>query len=88
MSPGWYWMRLSRFFMMAASWRGVLQEPRLPKLFFMFAQAPDRIQLRGIGGQPGHGQPLIVRLNECAHHGADVRVQVVPVLFPAGLCGR
>ena len=41
MSAGRYWMRLSRFFMMAASWRGVLQEPRLPRLFFMFAQAPS-----------------------------------------------
>jgi len=41
MSPGRYWMRLSRFFMMAASWPGLLQEPRLPRLFFMFAQAPS-----------------------------------------------
>jgi hypothetical protein len=40
MRPGRYWMRLSRFFMMTASWRGVLQEPRLPRLLFMFAQAP------------------------------------------------
>jgi hypothetical protein len=38
---GRYWMRLSRFFMMAASWHGVLQEPTLPRLFFMFAQAPS-----------------------------------------------
>ncbi len=41
MSTGRYWMRLSRFFMIAASRCGVLQEPRLPRLFFMFDQAPS-----------------------------------------------
>ena len=41
MRAGRYWMRLSRFLMMAASWSGVLQEPRLPRLFFMLAQAPS-----------------------------------------------
>jgi hypothetical protein len=32
-------MRLRRFFMIAASWRGVLHESRLPMLFFIFAEA-------------------------------------------------
>ena len=41
MRAGRYWMRLSRFLMMAASWSGVLHEPRLPRLLFMFAQAPS-----------------------------------------------
>ncbi len=41
MSSGRYWMRLSRFLMMAASWSAVLQAARLPRLFFMFAQAPS-----------------------------------------------
>jgi len=41
MRAGRYWMLLSRFFTMAASWRGVLQEPRLARLFFMFDQAPS-----------------------------------------------
>jgi hypothetical protein len=41
MRAGRYWMRLSRFLMIAASWRGVPQEPRLPRLFFMFDQAPS-----------------------------------------------
>lgn len=41
MRAGRYWMRLSRFLMIAASWLGVPQEPRLPRLFFMFGQAPS-----------------------------------------------
>ena len=41
MRAGRYWMRLSRFLMMAASWSGVLHEPRLPRLLFMFAHAPS-----------------------------------------------
>jgi len=78
MRAGRYWMRLSRFFTMAASWRGELQDPRLPRLFFMFGQAPHRIQLRGISRQPGHRQPFTVRLDKGAHQGADVGVQVIP----------
>ena len=79
MRTGRYWMRLSRFFTMAASWRGVLQEPGLPRLFFMSAQAPlHRIQVGGVSGQPGHGQPLSVGLDEGAHQGAFMGVQVVP----------
>ena len=41
MRAGRYWMRLSRFFMIAASRCGVPQEPRLPRLFFMVDQAPS-----------------------------------------------
>ncbi len=78
MRAGRYWMRLSRFFTMAASWPALLQEPRLPRMFFMVDQAPHRIQLRRVSGQPDHGQPLAVRLDEGAHQGADVRVQVIP----------
>ena len=56
MRAGRFWMRLGRFFMMAASWLGELQKPRLPRLFFMFAQAPYRIQL---GAYAGRRAPVI-----------------------------
>lgn len=53
MSTGRYWMRLSRFFLMAASWGGVLQEPRSPRLFLHVRPgALDRVELRGIGTGP------------------------------------
>jgi len=52
MRAGQYWMRLRRFFMMAASWRGVLQEPRLPRLFFMVAQAPSTALSSGVVAYP------------------------------------
>src|SRR6266702_7907072 len=40
MSAGRYWIRLSRFLTMAASW-STLRAIRLPRPFFMFAQAPS-----------------------------------------------
>jgi hypothetical protein len=40
MSWGRYWMRLSRFLTIAASWPALLAA-RLPRPFFMFAQAPS-----------------------------------------------
>ena len=79
MSPGRYWMRLSRFFMIEASWRTVLQEASCPRLVFMLDQAPSTgVEVRGVGGQPDDGQPVLVRLEQSTHRGADVRVQVVP----------
>ena len=41
MRPGRYWMLLSRFLMIAASWSTSVTQ-RLLRLFFMFAQAPSR----------------------------------------------
>jgi hypothetical protein len=77
--------------MIAASRRGVLQEPRLPTLFFMFDQAPDRVQVRGVGRQPDDGQPVLVWLGQGAHHGADVSVKsarrAVPAFRPARFSG-
>ena len=40
MRAGRYWMRLSRFFMIAASW-STSRTARLPRLAFMAAQAPS-----------------------------------------------
>jgi hypothetical protein len=40
----------------------------------------DRVEVRGVGRQPDDGQPVGVRPGELAHHGADVRAQVVPYL--------
>ena len=40
MRAGRYWMRLSRFLMIAASW-STSRAARLPRPFFMFAQAPS-----------------------------------------------
>src|SRR5208283_2264465 len=40
MRAGRYWMRLSRFLTTAASW-STLRTARLPRPFFMFAQAPS-----------------------------------------------
>ena len=40
MRAGRYWMRLSRFLTIAASW-STLRAARLPRPFFMFAQAPS-----------------------------------------------
>ncbi len=59
MRAGRYWMRLSRFLMIAASWWGVLHEPRLPRLFFMVDHAPShRVELGSAGGQLDDGQPI------------------------------
>ena len=40
MRAGRYWMRLSRFLMIAASW-STSRAARLPRPFFMFAQTPS-----------------------------------------------
>src|SRR5271157_2958325 len=77
MRAGRYWMRLSRFLMIAASW-STSRAARLPRPFFMFAQAPRSVQLGGVGGQPYLGQPVRVRADEPPHRGADVGVQVIP----------
>jgi hypothetical protein len=76
MRAGRYRMRSSRFFMMAASWRGELQEPRLPRLAFIVDQAPSTGFSSGAYPGSRAGQPLIVRLDEGTHQGSDVRVQV------------
>ena len=41
MSPGRYWMRLSRFFTMAASWSGVPQAARFPRRPARLQASPD-----------------------------------------------
>ena len=66
MRAGRYWMRLSRFFTIAASRRGVPQ-------------------VRGVGRHLDDGQPVPVRLQQRAHHAADVRVQVVPAKDDRGM---
>lgn len=38
---------MSRFFTIAASWSGVLQDPRSPRLFFMVDQAPSTVLSSG-----------------------------------------
>ena len=84
MRAGRYWIRLSRFLTTAASW-STSRTARLPRPFFMFAQAPCGVELRGVGGQPYLGQPVRVRADEPAHHGADVGVQVIPDQDERGL---
>ena len=57
MRAGRYWMRLSRFFMIAASW-STSRTARLPRLAFMAAQAPSAgFSLGRVSGQPYLGQP-------------------------------
>ena len=77
MRAGRYWMRLSRFLTIAASW-SASRAARLPRPFFIFAQTPGRVELRGVGRQPYLGQPVRVRPDEPRHRGADVGVQVIP----------
>jgi hypothetical protein len=78
MSAGRYWMRLSRFLTTAASW-STSRAARLPRPFFRFAQTPSAgLRWGGVGGQPDHGQPVVMGVDERAHHGADVGVEVVP----------
>ncbi len=36
------------------------------------------VEVRGVGGQLDDGQPVRMRTGECAHHGTDVGVEVVP----------
>jgi hypothetical protein len=56
-----------------------LRAARLPGPFFIFAQTPSAgLRSGSIGGQPDHGQPVVMSVGECAHHGADVGVEVVP----------
>jgi hypothetical protein len=73
MSAGRCWMRLSRFPMVAASWSTVLAA-RLPRSFFMFAHAPDWVELVGVAGQPDDGQPVRVRTGELAHQTSDLQL--------------
>src|ERR1017187_1321378 len=67
MRAGRYWMRLSRFLTMVASW-STLRAARLPRPFFMFAQAPSAGVRSGAkagswmtGSQSG-GAPVNVRI--------------------------
>jgi len=85
MRSGRFWMRRSRFWTVPTSWSGgeVAQA-----VFHVRPHALGRVVIRGVGGQLDDGQPVRVRPGELAHHGADVRVQVFPVLCPAVLCGR
>ena len=50
MRAGRYWIRLSRFFTIAASRSDRAQAARLPRPFFMFDQAPSAGLGRGVGG--------------------------------------
>ena len=85
MSAGRYWMRLSRFLTMAASW-STSRAARLPRPFFMVRpDALGRVEVRGVGGQPDLGQPVRMGAGERAHHGADVGVEVVPDQDDRGL---
>jgi hypothetical protein len=84
MRAGWYWMRLSRFLMMTASW-STSRAARLPRPFFMADQAPDRVELGSVGGQPHLGQPAGAGADQGVHRGADVGVQVIPDQDDRGL---
>ena len=84
MRAGRYWMRLSRFLTIAASW-STSRAARLPRPFFMFAQAPGGVEVGGVAGQPDLGQPVRVGAGEGAHRGADVGIQVVPDQDDRGL---
>jgi hypothetical protein len=58
----------------------------LPTLFFNGRPgALDRVQLRRVGGQPGHGQPLLVRADERAHQSRrdydSTSLRLPPVAF-------
>ena len=79
MRAGWYWMRLSRFFMLAARW-STSRAARLPRPFFMAAQAPSagfsRVSGKGSGRvsvaglaclKPGARGHLFYRVR--IHHG-------------------
>ena len=78
MRAGRYWMPLSRFVMIAVSWPASLTA-RLPRPFFMFAQAPSTALRPGAqAGRRGPGQPVRASVDEGAHRGADVGVQVIP----------
>lgn len=65
--------------MIAVSWPTLVAD-RLPRPFFMFAQAPSTALSSGTGGQLRLGQPVGVGIDEGTHRGADVGVQVVPHL--------
>ncbi len=96
MRAGRYWMRVSRFFTMAASWRGVLLEPRLPRLFFMFAQAPSTV-MTGVwprlGNDIGRDPPAVfdlhaVGLGPVAHLAGAGPFRRGPALVPGWPAGR
>jgi hypothetical protein len=77
MRAGRYWMRLSRFLTIAASWSTLLGEVAQAVLH-VHPDALGGVEVRGVGGQLDDGQPVTVRLGEPAHRGADVGIQIVP----------
>ena len=86
MRAGRYWIRLSRFLMTAASW-STSRTARLPRPFFMFAQAPSAaFRSGGVSRQPHLGQPVRVGADEPPHHAADVGVEVIPDQGSTGAC--
>ena len=79
MSAGRYWMRLSRFFMTAASWGWCAAGAEIAQaVLHVRPRTLDGVEVRGISRQPRLGQPVRVRVDEDAHRGADVGVQVIP----------
>ena len=59
MRVGRYWMRLSRFLMMAASWSGGAARAEVAEAaLHVRPGALDRVEVGGIGGQLDHGQPV------------------------------
>ena len=77
MRAGRYWMRLSRFLMMAASWPGCAAGAEVAQaVLHVRPGALDRVEVRGVGRQLDDGQPVLVRPGEGAHRGADVRIRL------------
>ena len=63
MSSGRYWIRLSRFLTMAASWL-MSRAARLPRPFFMFTQTPSTgVEVRRVRGQLDDGARVLTGTN-------------------------
>jgi hypothetical protein len=85
MSSGRYWTRLSSVLTVAASW-SMPPATRLPRSRLTCAHTPFHgVQVGSVGGQPDHGQPVAVRVDERAHRGAEVGVQLVPAQDDRGV---
>ena len=63
MSWGRYWMLLSRFLAMAASWRWKCRRRGCPRRFHVRPDAFGGIEVGGAGRQPYHGQPAGVGMD-------------------------